>query len=179
MPDLLTPLQLGPKQIDQAFPIVQSLMPGLSVEDWRYFAARITEYRDDLAGIMTVQSQGYIHGLFSYKAEPHLAHGRVLMVDNFIVLDLFNPAAVAEALLRAMDELALRLDCKATHTMLPDGPHAMADYRHWLLGRFRTQGHQMESVALCKRLGQEAAAPPRAANGNGRSGVKDWVGGAE
>jgi hypothetical protein len=155
MPELFTPRHLGPNQIDQAYPIVQSIVPGLKVDDWRMFARRVHDLSADVAGIMTVQSKGYIHGLFSYTVEPHLQHRRVLSVNNVVVVDLFDPGAVAEALLEAMEALALDLDCRAIHTMLPNGPHSPPNYRRWLLNQFRVQGHEVESLALCKRFGGE------------------------
>ena len=160
MPDLFSHKRLGLQQIDQAFPIVQSVMTGLSVDDWRDFARKFAAYPDGDAGIMTVQYQGYIHGLFSYTAEHHLIHDRVLMVDNFIVLDLFNPRAVAIALLEAMDGLCRTLRCTAAHTMLPSGPQMTAEYRRWLLAQFRRHGHEVESLALCKRMVQARVVSP-------------------
>ena len=169
MPDLFTHKRLGLQQIDQAFPIVQSVMTGLSVDDWRDFARRFAAYPDGDAGIMTVQYQGYIHGLFSYTIEPHLIHDRVLMVDNFIVLDLFNPRAVAIALLEAMDGLCRTLCCGAAHTMLPSGPQMTAEYRRWLLAQFRRHGHEVESLALCKRVAEATVERPLAGAPVGRA----------
>jgi len=152
MPDMLTLRHLGPAQVDQAYPIVQSMCPDLDVEAWRLFAKSIGEHAEDQAGIMTVQYQGYIHGLFSYCVEPHLVHQRVLLVDNVMVVDLFNPRAVADALLRAMDELADRLGCRAIHSFLPRNAHRAEGQPHWLVERFCSHGHHLESAALCKRL---------------------------
>lgn len=152
MADMLTLRHLGPAQIDQAYPIVQSVCPDLDVEAWRRFAKSIGEHAGDQAGILTVQYQGYIHGLFSYCVEPHLVHMRALLVDNFMVVDLFNPGAVAEALLRAMDDLARRLGCRAVHTFLPDRSRRPEGHPPWLVERFRNHGHRVESIAFCKRL---------------------------
>ena len=165
---------LGRRQIDQAFPIVQTIAPDLGMERWRAFAAAVITAGDVGAkpdsgasrprGIMTVQNpRGYIHGLFSYMVQENLRHGRVLSVDNFIVLDLFDLAGAAEALLDAMDRTAAALGCKAIHTSLPDNYSSLPEYCNWLVGCFRESGHTVETLRLCKRFtetGGPAPLPP-------------------
>lgn len=168
---------LGRRQIDQAYPLVCAMAPGLGVDQWRAFAAAVLDSAtlgsstegaagDGAAregrlpasrGIMTVQNaQGYLHGLFSYTAEPHLLHGQTLCVDNFVVLDLFDVAGVAEALLRAMEGLARRLGCAAIHTTLPDRfarPDSLQGSRRDPIPEcFRTEGHRQETIRFCKDL---------------------------
>lgn len=166
MSDLFSLLPLGPKQIDQAYPVVQSIIPDLDVSVWRDFAEQIGARPEDQAGIITVQNKGYIHGLFSYAIEPHLLHGRLLLIDNVFVLDLFNPRAVAEALLDAVDGLAARLTCGAIQTTLPRlGEAGTKDRRDWLFEQFQTRGHVIENTVLCKRLGQGGRADGRRQGG--------------
>lgn len=147
---------LAKRQIDQAFPLVRAIAPGLDVERWRAFAgALIGRPGPSVApsGIMTVQNdRGYIHGLFSYTRERHLHHGPILSVENFIVLDLFDPAAAASTLLRAMDGVAKALGCTAIHTNLPEQYAALPDTRGVVLDYFRDEGHAVESLRLCKQL---------------------------
>ena len=137
------------RQVDQAFPVVQAIQPGTSIEAWRAFARRLIA-EPERGGVMTVQAAGYIYGLFSYRVEPSLQYGDVLVVENFAVLDLFSPAAAASALVKAMDELAKRRGCGAIHTGLPSGDRLTPDYRRWMIGRFRDLGHHLESITLCK-----------------------------
>ncbi|WP_395458623.1 hypothetical protein ACHMW5_33330 [Azospirillum melinis] len=158
---------LGRRQIDQAYPLVCAMAPGLGVDQWRAFAAAVLDSATlegsgdgrlpASRGIMTVQNaQGYLHGLFSYTAEPHLLHGRTLCVDNFVVLDLFDVAGVAEALLQAMEGLARRLGCAAIHTTLPDRfarPDSLqGSRRDPIPDCFRTEGHRQETIRFCKDL---------------------------
>jgi len=181
MNDTYVAKPLARRQIDQAFPVVQTIAPDLGVERWRAFAAAVlaaaeletgdtpparstgqgVEPRGVMAepcGIMTVQNaRGYIHGLFSYAVEENLRHGRVLEIDNFIVLDLFDLAGAAEELLRAMDVLAGELGCMAIHTNLPDDYSSLPEYCNWLLTCFREAGHAVETLRLCKQVG---ALPP-------------------
>nr|WP_255635714.1 hypothetical protein [Azospirillum sp. 412522] len=158
---------LGRRQIDQAYPLVCAIAPGLGVGQWRAFAAAAldggavdgagggtgNDNRPANRGIMTVQNaRGYMHGLFSYAAEPHLLHGRTLSVDNFVVLDLFDVTGIAETLLQAMEDLARRLGCAAIHTTLPDRHIPRDSRRDPVPDCFRTVGHRQETIRFCKDL---------------------------
>lgn len=161
MDDSFIAKPLGQRQIDQAYPLVRAIAPDLAVERWRAFATAHIGSAESPAGsatgIMTVQNaRGYIHGLFSYAIEEHLRHGRILAVENFVVLDLFDMAGAAEALLHAMEGQARALGCSAIHTTLPEtyadfggkGP----DSGKSVLSCFRNEGHRTETLRLCKPL---------------------------
>lgn len=151
---------LGRRQIDQAYPLVCVAAPGLPVERWRAFAAAVLDANGEAggtpmprAGIMTVQNaRGYLHGLFSYAIEQHLRHGRVMTVDNFVVLDLFDVTGVAGTLLEAMEELARDLGCTAIHTALPERVVVGGSTDNLIADCFSRGGHRRETVRLCKNL---------------------------
>lgn len=154
MSDLFLFARLMPKQIDQAWPIIQSSLPGAHIDDWRSFAKRMSDRPEDEGGIVVVKNGSYLHGLFSYTIAPHLTHGLVLNVDNVFVLDLFTPGMVADVLLDAVEDVALRHGCLAVHTLLPvAAPGDAFDGGHWLTERFRNRGHCVETKLLCKRFG--------------------------
>ena len=154
MPERFEARLLSANQVDQAFPVVQSAIAGITMEDWRRFAGTIVSAERCASGIMTAQSRNYIHGLFRYEACPSLRHGKQLMVDTFIVLDLFNPSGAAAALLGALDDLADDLGCEAIHTTVPNSLRQASDYRRWLLGHFQECGHHEDSVTLCKHISE-------------------------
>ena len=154
MPERFEARLLSQEQVDQAFPIVQSAIAGITMEGWRRFARVIVSADRCASGIMTAQCRNYIHGLFSYRASPSLRHGTQLLVENFIVLDLFNPSGAAAALLGAMDELADDLGCEAIHTTVPNSLSQASDYRRWLVGHFQECGHHEDSVTLCKHIAE-------------------------
>jgi len=187
MDDLYVAKPLGSRQIDQAFPVVSASVPDLEVERWRNFATGVLgdaggrrngrgrtatppeEETPGLAGIMTVQSRrGYIHGLFCYAVEEDLRHGKVLAVDNFVVLDLFDTEAAASVLMRSMEHLARSFGCCAIHTQLPDPGQAPVEHNP-MLRAFRNDGHVVENLRLCKPLdgaNDNAANRPVAASGD-------------
>jgi hypothetical protein len=170
MDDSFIAKPLGRRQIDQAYPLVCAIAPGLGVDQWRAFAAALldsatvgsstkgrrgggTDGLPAARGIMTVQNaQGYMHGLFSYSVEAQLLHGRTLCVDNFVVLDLFDVTGPAETLLQAMEGLARQLGCAAIHTTLPERYMPRDSRRTPIPDCFRTEGHRQETVRFCKDL---------------------------
>ncbi|MCG5243856.1 hypothetical protein ACIU1J_12940 [Azospirillum doebereinerae] len=160
MDDCFIAKPLGRRQIDQAYPLVCVAAPGLAVEQWRAFAAAVLDIGGEAGGapaprtgIMTVQNaRGYLHGLFSYAIEEHLRHGRVMTVDNFVVLDLFDVPGVAGTLLDAMDGLARGLGCAAIHTALPERGISDRTTDNRIADCFIRGGHRRETVLLCKNL---------------------------
>lgn len=176
MHDQYEAIPLKRQRIDQAFPVVQTAFPKLGLERWRAFAEElvgpeetgprrrkagapgaatgnvVTLPQPKPRGIVAAQrGRHYIHGVFAYHVVPSLCHGRVLQVDLFVALDLFDPAACAEALMREMDRLAKVLQCEAVHVSLPRKPSDD------LVTRFADLGHAEEGVRLCKDLLQVAA----------------------
>ncbi len=151
---------LGRRQIDQAYPLLCVIAPGLAVEQWRAFAAAVLDTNGEAGGaparrtgIMTVQNaRGYLHGLFSYAIEEHLRHGRVMSVENFVVLDLFDVPGVTGTLLRAMDGLARGLGCAAIHTTLPERCIPDGSTNNPITDCFLGEGHRRETVRMCKPL---------------------------
>jgi len=157
---------LTARQIDQAFPLVQVLAPGLGVDRWRAFARAVIPDdgpRPAPTGIISIQNgNGYIHGLFSYARTQDLCHGTVLAVENVIVLDLFDMAGAALTLVGAVDRLAAVLACTAIHTSLDSGEGTPCGRGRSLLDAFRESGHAIECRRLCKVLTPPGGAAGRA-----------------
>ena len=183
MDDFFTTRLLTRRQIDQAYAVARMVVPDLTVECWRDFAAALIQDAGDpdpsategpaaASGIMTVQThQGYIHGLFSFRTDPHLRHGRVLTVDNFMVVDMVDPAGTASLLLRAMDRTAHALGCSAIHTTLPANYAQLPEYCNAVLTYFRDDGHAVDTLRLCKTVDgandNESQIPARVTAGEG------------
>jgi hypothetical protein len=178
MDDSFIAKPLGRRQIDQAYPLVCVIAPGLAVEQWRAFAAALLETggaSTSRSGIMTVQNaRGYLHGLFSYAIEEHLRHGRVMSVDNFVVLDLFDVPGVTGTLLQAMDGLARGLGCAAIHTTLPERCIFDDITNNPIADCFFSEGHRRETVRLCKSLDNvnDNLSPDRRPDWGGRRGTE-------
>ena len=146
MPETQSAIPLGPGGIDQAYPIIQTQFPALALEDWRRYARGLIAAGDPTRGVMTAQHGGYIRGLFCHWPDRSLLHGDLLVVDNFTVMDLFDPTGAVNALIGAMETMAERHRCRAIHTLLLD--HRPTP----LHGRLQAQGHHVSKVMLCKAL---------------------------
>lgn len=142
------------RQVDQAFPLVHTVAPELPLERWRGFAAAMMDPAAPLPrGIMALQTaQGYIVGLYTWTVGEHLRHGRVLSVENFVVVDIFDLEGAAGSLLRTMEPLAAQHRCGAIHTELPEAFSSLADMANQVVGRFRDMGHDLGTLHLCKAL---------------------------
>ena len=146
MPDMPSAIPLGLDGIDQAYPIVHTLLPALAMDDWRRYAHTLIAEPDPVRGVMTAQHGGYIRGLFCHWPDRSLQHGDMLIVDNFTVMDLFNPEGATRALVQAMEAMAAQHGCGAIHTLLSE---ARPDALH---GHLEEQGHRVIKVVLCKPL---------------------------
>ena len=157
MSGLFTAKELNAEQVAQAFPLIQSVVPHLTLEQWNGFVGLVgslaSEAQRRQAGIMTIQnSRGYIHGLFSYTVEANLHHGRVLSIDNFVAFDLVDRDRAIEAMFDAMDDIAYGLGCHAIHVRLPEEFTSPPRDRGGLLRVFEEADHRIETMGLCKDL---------------------------
>ncbi len=143
---------LAPERVAQAFPLIQTAFPAVSLEDWRDFATPLARAQGPAdGGIITVISeQGYIVGLCCYRVAQDLRHGAVLLANHFLILDLFDQQAVVRALADAVESLARERRCTAIHTSLPETGVKGAD--DWLVRILRSRGHRVESLRMCKLL---------------------------
>ncbi len=154
MPDRFTIKPLLPEQVAQAFPVVHTARPNLTLDRWVDYAGELAAGKTQAVanGIMTLQNdQGYIHGLFTYRVDQDLEHGRTLLAENVVVLGLTEQAAATVALIEAVEDLARRHDCGAIHTQLigaTAGP--IAD--HSIVNFFRDSGHQFGGLRMCKTV---------------------------
>ena len=156
----LTTQPLSAARVIQAFPLIQTALPGVTLAAWRDFAAAQmhggnTRADDQEGGILAVTDRrGYIAGLGSYRLVPDLVHGRLLDTGHFLAFDLLERQPVAEALAAALEALARERGCSAVHTHLPHGGDdgAPPGPGRGLSGLLAARGYRVESWDLCKRL---------------------------
>jgi hypothetical protein len=145
---------LSAKRIAQAFPLIQTALPEVTLAAWRGFAAALMSGADDReGGILAVSDEhDYIAGLCSYQVVPDLVHGRLLDTDHFVAFDLLDRRPVAEALAEAVEALARKRGCSAVHTHLPQRNAAPPEPGNDLAELLAARGHRIENLDLCKRL---------------------------
>lgn len=102
------------ERIPQAFVLVSIFDATLSLDAWCHYAAAIVESADKgpARGIMTVQSQrGYIYGLSVHELKHDLRRGRILEVENFVVVDMVDARPAAGLLLESLEKIAREQQC--------------------------------------------------------------------
>jgi hypothetical protein len=100
--------------IPQAFVLVSIFDATLSQDAWHRYATTIVESADNgpARGIMTVQSQrGHIYGLSVHDLKHELRRGRILEVENFVVVDMVGAKPAAGLLLESLEEIAREQQC--------------------------------------------------------------------
>lgn len=156
---------LNRQQLDQAFPLVQLVARGLTLERWRAFArpmiagGNAAARRPPESGIVTAQdADRYIHGLFCYGARTDLILGRTLAVQHFVVGSLFDLRGVADALLDGIEDIARILECAAIRVDLSAVSGDPAPGPDSFASPFEDHGHRPDGVRLCKPLAIPLAA---------------------
>jgi len=148
----LTIRPLTVEDVARAFPLVRTSFPEITLEAWRRFAEDILRPETPTrGGFLTVLcEQGYIAGLCNYRIEPDLLHGQALAVDLFVAYDLFDRSTIAAALAEGLERMARENHCHALHTHLID--RGRGGPKNSLIDTLTRNGHEIETVRLCKRL---------------------------
>lgn len=153
----LTVLSLSGNRIDQAFPLVQSAWPHVGLEQWRRFAQDRIAVPPHVSGIQSVVTeQDYIAGLSVYRVDKDLCHGPTLISDQFMALDLFNRAAIVDALADFLEGLAREQGCGAIHTYIQERAKQWDGPKDCMVSILRARGHEIRSLQLCKALSETA-----------------------
>lgn len=147
---------LGEGKVLQAYPLVQSAVPHLTLEQWLDYVRSIndrTSAEPGCAGVMSVETgDGYIYGLYCHAVEPDIHHGRVLKVRNFVAADLYNSAGIVDRLMDSIVLVARDSGCTAVHVDLPDTPNRSPRPAGAVVNLFKDAGFRIESVALCRPI---------------------------
>lgn len=141
---------LSPDRIAQAYPLVQVVRPSLSVEEWERYARAILDDTETTSGIATLQDpRDLIAGLFIYRVGDDPDHGRTLIAEDFVALDIVKPETVAQSLADALESVANQHGCSAVHTTISSRGGTGTRY---LMELMRDLGHQLEAFRLCKQV---------------------------
>jgi hypothetical protein len=145
---------LSAESVTQAYALIQTALPEVTLAAWRDFAAALMSGTDAREGgiLAVADRRNYIAGLCSYRVVPDLVHGRLLDAGHFLAFDLLDRRPVAEALAEALEVLARERGCAAVHTHLPYRTAAPTEPGDGLSGLLAARGHRVESLGLCKRL---------------------------
>lgn len=147
---------LGEGKVLQAYPLVQSAVPHLTLEQWLEYVKSIRERKageSGCAGVMSAENpDGYIFGLYCHAVEPDIHHGRILKVRNFVAANLYDSAGIVDRLMDSIVTVARDNGCAAVHVDLPENPRHGPVAVESVTGMFKCAGFHVESVALCRAL---------------------------
>ncbi len=142
-----------PHRVDEVFPLARAAVPGLTLDRWRCFSrgAMASAGRVTRPEVLLVENDhGYIQGFCTYHLLQDIRHGTVMRVDHLAMIDLIDVAAVAEALLAAIEALARQADCRRIQLDVPPGPGgAVGSALH---ERLREAGHTVDAWRMSRRL---------------------------
>jgi hypothetical protein len=140
--------RLADHEARAVFPLIRETMPRVGLRAWLSFVKRTSPPRADApTGIMAVRRVGrpFPCGLFCYRVEPDLRHGRVLIAEHFVAIDLLDPAAVLEVLVRELEALGVRLGCAAVRGVVHGQQASLA-------GGLAAAGHALEASLFGRTL---------------------------
>lgn len=152
-PDTLNPQfcvdELKTSEADAAFPLVRSIAPEVTPDEWRGYVRR----RSMQGGILGLfGADGEISGLLSYRLGERLRHGTVLALDDFVTFELSRNAPGRQALLAAAEVLAHQLGCGGIELRV--AAKGIADPGSPKLSGWVSLGLDLDSVVFATDLGQ-------------------------
>lgn len=147
---------LGEGQVMQAYPLVQTAVPRLTLDQWVDYAKSVCTDRPankPSAGVMSAQNaEGYIYGLYCHEVTQDIQHGRILKVSNLIAAGLYDANGIVDGMIDSILEIARDEGCSAVKVDLPDSPKAGPAPVEGVAGALKGAGYQLESVALHRSL---------------------------
>jgi hypothetical protein len=144
-------------QIAQAYALIQSADPSVSLDRWTRFAHKLTALprASRQAGIMTVQTEaGYMCGLFVFEILEDLRLNRVLAIRHVFAISLVQREAIVRSLLDAAESLAHLNGCDSVCAIIDqDTPAPTHD---WVTAQFAATGFRRAGFFSAKALGASA-----------------------
>jgi len=143
----------------QALPLVRSLRPDLTLEEWQSYLDLVDTGSKDgeepaLSGVMAVRDHGgYLHGLFTYTVAEDIIHGRALQAENVLAVDLLGRDDAARLMVEEMERLAVLHRCGAVHVTVADDRATPPRSVSSLMGRLLATGHVVDGIRLCRPVG--------------------------
>ena len=140
-------VDIDEKLFDAAYPLVRTVAPGVSVEQWSIHARKV-RMRGGLLGL--IGAENALFGFLTYRNEESLRHGRIFRIDIFVTFELNRAAPGRKALCEAAEALARKQGCTAIEIRIDSRGFAEG-------GTARTQGwlnlgHSLEAVVFTKSL---------------------------
>lgn len=136
------------EQIGQAFPLVRTVAPNLTFEQWVQVAGSLTNpHHFDSRGILVATgTSGHFYGLCLYRVEPAQELKRII-VHYLVTFGIGRHTPVSRSLVNAIDGLASRLGCGGVQSSVATGQRDV-------LACLEAAGHRAHQVEFFKNFGE-------------------------
>jgi hypothetical protein len=121
----LAPLDVA--RLAEAFPLVSDYASGVTLEEWKTYAARVGAAGDRAHILCFDVGGGILRGLCICRIEPNLQDAQTLVVNDLIIGDSMFRRAATIALLRAIERHANGVGCAAVALDVPVSVHWLAE----------------------------------------------------
>lgn len=119
MTTLLTVTGIDGKQLEEAYALIRTLAPEVTLARWLDFATPIADAGKDKGGVLGVFGEdGSMFGLLTWRKEDCLRYGRVLIVENLVTFELSRAAPARKALSGAVKAIARKEQCSAVRLIV-------------------------------------------------------------
>ncbi len=140
-----TTFDLALKDYALAFPLIQAMVPGITLDSWLAYATAGPSVEH---GIVALRSDAkYICGLFLYRIAADLIDGKIFTVDLFVTLDLLREEFAFDALHQIAEARAIELKCNQMEIRVRQNQSLLGQ-------RLQKSGHDPRWQLFCKRIEQ-------------------------
>jgi hypothetical protein len=150
----LTTSRLTPKEIAEAFALVQLASPRASFSNWRAYTNGVLRIGGQGArGFLVARDQHrIILGILHYEVRHYLRQGRLMQASEILTCGASarHRLSVILALIRGLETLAQREFCACLVTQVPQS--ADAEILEHLSTLLRASGHQRKNHGYLKQL---------------------------
>lgn len=150
----LTVKALTEDRIDQAFVLIQNVIPTIHLDSWRSFAgAMISQGPARSTGILVAECENkFFSGLAAYRIQDDLIYGQVVHTSHLLAFDLLDRKLIVDLLVTALEALAKERGCGAVHTFLDSGGKQATRSIDWMTEVLTQRGHSCGGLAHCLSL---------------------------
>jgi hypothetical protein len=147
--------RLEPKDISQAFPLIQLQHKGLTIARWTEFAQRIIDPNGgSRRGLLAARNdQGVIYGILQYEVRCNIEGLCQMGAANVVACGLFQEHSVqlTAAMIKTLERMALEVGCQRLLIVVPETSDPAIIRR--LASILEASGHRFTNTTFSKHIG--------------------------
>lgn len=142
------------QRIAKVVPLVQTRKPDFTLDQLMCALQENSDRGAQDEGIVAFETdRGYVVGLFTYIVMRDVIDGALLMINNFISMDVIGRYGTVDAMLTEIEALAKRSGALKVKISLVDETEGFPRNVDSLTSKFRAAGLQFEGMSLSKPVG--------------------------